>query len=458
MIDLHMTPKTKPGTGPIDGPDPESSGSLLGVDPGPFQWQTNTISRSAHRIFLLTVGLSLFTFMLWASLVRLDTVTRGEGRIVPSANNQMVQHFEGGIVTAIQVREGDRVERDEVLLVIEDQFSEAELDATRLDIQAKRVRLARLNAEAQGRDEFTTPYADSPQLRPIVDSETVLFQRRRQSLRERIGILEDQIRQRELELGELKSRLENTRLEGNLSSERVASLRRLTEMGAVSKNELLKNETALQQITTRIADLEFQIPRTEAGLSEVVRRRNEAILMFRSEAERERADVELDIAKLEERSNALVDREVRAEVRAPATGVINRLNVKTLGGVVRPGQIVAEIVPSDSAITVEARLSPEDRAEVWPGLPAIVKITAYDYSIYGGIRGKVIDISPDALTGDSGQPYFRVRLEADASELGQGNPVVPGMLAEVDILTSEHTILSYLMQPVNRMRERALRQ
>ena len=435
-----------------------SKDGLLSDDGGVFQWQTGRIANQAHKTFLIAVALALISFLIWASLVKLDSVTRGEGSIVPSQNNQIVQHLEGGIVRAIPIREGQRVETGDVLIVVEDQFAEAELDTTRLDLAALRVRLGRLNAESQGLDQFSVDLEQNPELASLIEAERVLFNRRQQSLRERIGILEDQMRQRELELGELKLRLENTRKEQNLASERVASLRRLTQMGAVSKNELLKNETALQQINTRIDDLEFQIPQTEAGLSEVVRRRNEAILVFRSESERERSDVELEIAKLVERSNALLDRKVRSEVRSPTTGIVNRLNVKTVGGVVRPGQIVAEIVPSNTAITVEARLSPKDRADVWPGLPAIVKITAYDYSIYGGIKGKVIDVSPDALKGDQGEPYFRVRLEADASELGAGNPVVPGMVAEVDILTSEHTILSYLLKPVSRMRDRALRQ
>jgi len=162
--------------------------------------------------------------------------------------------------------------------------------------------------------------------------------------------------------------------------------------------------------------------------------------------------------RLRETLSAMKDRNSRFDVRAPISGIVNRLSVATIGGVVKPGQELAEIVPANKAISVEARLSPKDRAEVWPGLPAVIKVSAYDYSIYGGLKGVVTEISPDALTDKQGKPYFRVRLEADASDFGPQKPVTPGMLAEVDILTGKHSVMSYLLKPMNRIREKALRQ
>ena len=270
-------------------------------------------------------------------------------------------------------------------------------------------------------------------------------------------ILNDQVRQRELELAERNTRLTNITHERTLVSEQVESLKPLVKMGAVSKNDLLKNQTTLQRLETKISDLKYQIPKTRSSLSEVKRRRNEIILRFRSEAEKERTDVLLAIAKLKESVTALKDRKQRSDVRAPISGTVNKLFVTTIGGVVKSGQDLAQIVPADKSIAVEVKLSPKDRAEIWPGLPGVVKVSAYDYSIYGGLRGKITDISSDALKDEQGRPYFRVRLEATTSDFGKDKPVVPGMMAEVDILTGKHSILEYLVTPLRKMRDKALR-
>ena len=153
-----------------------------------------------------------------------------------------------------------------------------------------------------------------------------------------------------------------------------------------------------------------------------------------------------------------MDRSQRSDVIAPFAGVVNRLNVNTVGGVVRGGEPLVQLVPSDMAISMEVKLAPNDRAEVWPGLPAVVKISAYDFSRYGGLKGTVVDISADALTDENGVPYFRVRLEAEAANFGPNRPVVPGMLADVDILSGRHTILDYILKPVRRVRDNAMRQ
>jgi HlyD family type I secretion membrane fusion protein len=152
------------------------------------------------------------------------------------------------------------------------------------------------------------------------------------------------------------------------------------------------------------------------------------------------------------------DRSRRSEVLAPISGIVNKLHVNTIGGVVKSGEPLVQLVPLEDSLIVEARLSPRDRAEVWPGLPAVVKISAYDYAIHGGLKGRVIDISPDALSDDKGEPYFRVRLAASAADFGPGKPVVPGMMAQVDILTGRHTVLEYLLRPLRVMRDNAFRQ
>jgi HlyD family type I secretion membrane fusion protein len=225
----------------------------------------------------------------------------------------------------------------------------------------------------------------------------------------------------------------------------------------MSSNDLLENERQLQQMEARISDLVHDIPRTEAALSELAGRRSEQVLKFRGDSDRDRVDTQVQIAKLEETVLAMKERSVRTEVVAPIAGVVNKLFVNTIGGVVKSGDPLIQLVPAGSSVAVEARLSPADRAQVWPGLPAVVKVSAYDFSVYGGLQGKVVDISPDALPDEKGQPYFRVRLEADGTAFGADKPVVPGMLADVNIISGKQTVLEALVRPVRRIQENALR-
>lgn len=434
----------RPGAGP--------SGSL------PYPRQVDRITSRTQAVFVYAVAGGLAALVAWMALTELDKVTRGAGRVIPQVQNQVIQHLEGGIVQEILVKEGDIVAKGAPLMRIENSFARAELRQARLEIEAKTVRLLRLDAETRGAGEVEFPVAMRESWPDIVAREEGLFRSRLINLREQLAILEDQLRQKELELSELKSRYANTNRERALLLERVERMRRLAKVGAVSANELIENERALQQIDSKISDLVHDIPRAEAAMSEGTRRQTEARLRFRAEAEKERADIELSISKLNEAVAALQDRSVRSEVTAPIAGVVNKLFFSTIGGVVKGGEPLAQLVPADGSIAVEARLSPADRAEVWPGLPAVVKISAYEYSVYGGLRGKVVDISPDALQDESGRPYFRVRLEAGASDLGPNRPIVPGMLADVDILVGRHTVLDYLLRPVRKLRDNALRE
>ena len=193
-------------------------------------------------------------------------------------------------------------------------------------------------------------------------------------------------------------------------------------------------------------------------MSEITRRMNEAKSRFRSDADKDRSDTELQIAKLEETISALKDRSNRSDVLAPINGIVNKLHVTTVGGVVKSGEPLVEIVPVDAAVAVEAKIAPSDRGDVWPGQSAVVKVSAYDYSIYGGLPGRVVDISADALTDERGTLYFRVRLEAEAKNFGPAKPITPGMLAEVDILIGRRTVLESLLRPVRQIRDNALRQ
>ncbi|WP_158266647.1 HlyD family type I secretion periplasmic adaptor subunit [Alsobacter soli] len=422
----------------------------------PYPRQCDRIANRAQASFIAASAAGVAALIVWASLTDLDKVTRGSGRVVPQVQNQTVQHFEGGIVTDIFVREGDRVEKGAPLLRIDNSFSRAELQQAEIEIAARELKLARLNAETAG-----APFAPSAGLtgaaESFVQQETALYDSRRRTLDEQLAIVVEQKRQKELELAELKSRWTSTVRERDLVLQRVKNLRRLAGMGAVSSNDLLDNERVLQQVESKMSDLTHEIPRAESALSEFVRRESEMKLRFQSDAGREATDVALQLAKLRESATALKDRSQRSDVLAPTDGVVNKLHVSTIGGVVKSGEPLAVLVPVDAAIVVEARISPNDRAEVWPGLPAIVKVSAYDYTDFGGLKGKVIEVSPDILQDERGQPYYRVRLEAASANFGPDKPVVPGMTADVDILSGRRSILSTLLRPLRYLRDNALR-
>ncbi len=423
----------------------------------PFPREIDQIERRAKTRFVLVTAAALLGFVGWAAATELDRVTHGEGRVVPQLQNQVVQHLEGGIVSEILVREGDRVERGQVLMRIDNSFARSEFQQARIEVKARRIRLARLAAESQGLRTLSIPAELAADVPSIVERERELFETRWQTLNVQMKILDDQLRQKELESAELKSRWALTRDERELVLKRLTNLRRLASLGAVSSNELLDNERQLQQIDTKLSDLVHDIPRTDAAMSEVAGRRKEVELKFRSDSDRERVDTEVQIAKLEESIMALQDRRVRSEVVAPIVGVVNKVFMNTVGGVVKSGDPLVQLVPADASIAVEARLSPMDRAQVWPGLPAVVKVSAYDFSVHGGLPGKVVDISPDALQDEKGQTYFRVRLEADGTSFGPDRPVVPGMLAEVNIMSGRQTVMQALLRPVRRVQENALR-
>ena len=418
----------------------------------------DSLVSEAHFRAVATTAFFVMAFIVWAQLTVLDKVVRGIGRVVPQAQNQMVQHFEGGIIAEILVQEGDVVKKGDVLLRIDNSFSRAELQSARLETRARKLRAARLSAEAAGAAELIFSAETPAELAGMAAREIDLFKSRQQTLDAQIRILDEQMRQKELELSELNSRWVLTQNERELVTRRLGNLRRLAVAGAVSQNELLDNERGLQQIETRISDLAHSIPRIEAALNELRERRGEISLRFRADAERERSDNELAIAKLEEQITAMTDRSLRADVTAPLDGIVNKVFFTTLGGVVKSGESLVQLVPTGSAIAVEARLAPSDRAQVWPGLPATVKVSAYDFAQYGGLNGKVIDISPDTLTDEKGNAYYRVKLEADAADFGRDKPVIPGMMAEVDILSGQQTIMQALIRPMRNLRDRALRE
>ena len=423
-----------------------------------FPRRIDRIATEAQGRFVVILGICTLLALVFSVVVQIDKVTRASGRIVTQQTKQEVQHLEGGIIAEILVKEGDTVVAGQPLMRVENSFFKSELAQAAIELGAKRARILRLDAETSGAKDIKFPPEVTAVSRQVVDNEISLFRRRQANLNEQLSIFVQQQRQKEIELSELRSRQPSVIRERQISEERLLSLKNLSAMGAASNNERLEAERVLQQAISRLSDLAHEIPRTEAAVAEFEQRKAEAISRFQAEAEKERAQTATDLEKLTRSIEALQDRSRRSDVNATVGGTINKLNVTTVGGVVKPGEALAEIVPADGLIEVEMKLSPADRADVWPGQRAIVKVSAYEFSVYGGLNARVSEISPDAHQDERGIPYFRVRLEADAAALGPDHPVLPGMLADVDVIGNRQSVLGTILKPLRRLKDNALRQ
>jgi membrane fusion protein, adhesin transport system len=438
---------------------PRPTAAAPSVDkPATFPRRIDRIATEAQGRFVVILGICTMLALVWSSLVQIDKVTRASGKIITQQTKQEIQHLEGGIVAEILVKEGDTVVAGQPLMRVENSFFQSELAQARIEQTAKRARIARLEAETTGARDITFPQDVAATNWDVVENEISLFKRRQANLNEQLSILTQQQKQKQIELSELRSREPSVLRERQISDERLLSLKNLSAAGAASNNERLEAERVVQQAISRLSDLAHEIPRTEAALGEIDQRRAEALSHFQADAEKERAQTATDLEKLTKSIEAMQDRSRRSDVNATVSGVINKLNVTTVGGVVKPGESLAEIVPADGSIDVEMKLLPADRADVWPGQRAIVKVSAYEFSVYGGLPAKVSEISPDAHQDERGVPYFRVRLEADAGALGPDHPILPGMVADVDVIGNRQSVLGMILKPLRRLKDNALRQ
>jgi len=410
---------------------------------------------------LLVIIVAFFgIFLAWASWAELDEVTRGDGKVIPSSQVQVVQNLEGGIVAAIPVREGAVVEPGQVLLRIDNVRAASDLRESRQRYLALLGALGRLRAEVDGTAISLAPevLTDAPE---VAANERALYYARGEALQSEIDILRSQATQRRQELAELRTRLDQLERSLALAAEELEIKRPLAARRVVSRIELLQLERQVNDLAGELETTRLAVPRIESALQEAERRIEDRRLSFRAEAQRELTAVQAEATALAEAIIATADQVRRTDVRSPVLGTIKRLLVTTVGGVVQPGQDLVEIVPLEDTLLVEAQVRPADIAFLHPGQPAKVKVTAYDFSIYGGLDGVVEDISADTITDDRGESFYRVRVRTADNALehaGEILPIIPGMTTQVDILTGEKTVMDYLLKPILKAKERALRE
>lgn len=412
----------------------------------------------AH-ILLIAVVVFFVSFAAWARWAEIDEVTRGEARVIPSRQVQVVQNLEGGIVAAIQVHEGEVVEAGQVLMRIDNTRAASDYREKRARYLALEAATARLVAEIGG-GTLAMPTEVTAEAPAIARAELALHESRQARLETELDILERQAEQRQQELEELQSKL--ARLAGSYELA-AQELQLMQSIGGaqrvVPKGDLLRLRRQVNDLKGDLDQTRLSVPRAQSALQEAKGRIENATLTFRAEAQKDLSAITGELAGLKEVIFAGEDRVRRTEVRSPVRGTIKTIRVTTIGGVVQPGADLVEIVPLEDTLLVEAMIRPSDIAFLRPGLPAKVKITAYDFSIYGGLEGRVEDISADTITNEREERFFRVRVRTDRNHLGTPEKplaIIPGMTAQVDILTGRKTVADYIMKPILKARDRAL--
>jgi membrane fusion protein, adhesin transport system len=432
----------------------------------PPAWRRDELSlddpglrRDVHWL-LFAIAACFAAAVLWAAFAVIDEVTRGEGKVITSSQTQYIQNLEGGIIGQILVREGQVVEKGDVLFRIDSTRFASEFREGRSSDRALRAKVARLSAEAQ-RTRLQMPEDLRKEAPAAAQNELAVYEARQQDLANRNGIFREQLAQRNQELVEMGSRA--ARLDEGLQylQKEIALTAPLVKQGIMSEVELLRLQREASRLRTDLDAARLALPRIQAAIEEAKRKMADTELAFRSAAAAELADAKAQLSKLGETLPALEDRVSRTEVRAPAKGIVKVIPNKTPGGVVQPGSPLAELVPLEDSLLVEAKIKPSDIAFVSVGQAAVVKLAAYDYSIYGGLEGKVEYVSGDSIQPQQGEPYFvaHVRTHANAVAFqGKLLPVIPGMTATADVLTGRKSVLEYLLKPINKVRERALRE
>lgn len=401
----------------------------------------------------------VLVFGLWASIAEIDQVVSGGGRVIPSGQIRVVQNLEGGIVREILVRDGDVVEEGQVLLRLDPTQAQASFRGDRAEYLGLIASRARLQAQAQGgQPDFPPEVArEAPHL---ITSEQALLRGRRAELDSSVDILERQVQQRREELRELESRARSLADTVSLVEQELAITEPNVAAGITSRVELLRLQREATEARGELRETGIAVTRARSAISEAQRRVVERRETFAAEALTELSAIEIQLSSRQEGLVALEDRVTRREVRAPVAGVVNALAVNTIGEVVQPGQKLAEVVPAAETLLIEARIRPEDIAFLYGGQSASVKITAYDFAIYGDLEGEVESIGADAVTPETGDSYYRVRVRTSDSffdDNARALPILPGMTAVVDIRTGSTTVLKALLNPVLRVQERALR-
>ena len=413
----------------------------------------------AHWL-LWSIALFVSIALIWANYATLDEVTRATGRVIPSSQIQTIQNLEGGILREINVNVGDQVKKGAPLLRIDDTRFNSSFKENQASIDALNYRALRLEAEISEQG-LKSPQNLTIDQAILFQEELRFFESRKTELASAIAILREQRQQHIQAREELNRELQKLAENAALAEQELEITEPLVAKGAVSQVELLRLRMAVNEASGRLATAQLKAPSAESMIQEAEEKILERQQQFKSSAQEELTLVRAELSRLTYSKVALQDRVDRTEVRSPVDGVVNRILVTTEGAVIQPGMDLIEIVPTNDTLLVNAKVRPVDIAFIRPGQKAMVKLTAYDFAIYGGLEARLERIGADTIVDETGEHFFEIRVRTEKNYLGTELaplPIMTGMVASVDIITGEKTVLDYLLKPVKRATANAMRE
>jgi len=412
------------------------------------------------KIFLWIVILTVAVAIFWMDRTMLDEVVKGYGKIVPSGKVKSIQNLEGGIIKEIMVKEGDSVKKGQPVLKIEDVFYSSSHEKNRLKYDELFAKSIRLRAEAFSKP-FVEPKKMENGLTELIEKERNLYESNQQQLHKNLEVVRSQIKQHRGKLAELKESQKELKEAMQLVQKQIDINAPLIERKIVSEVDFLKLQQEKNNVQQELTKTRYAIKTMKSVIEETQNTLDGTSLAFQNEAKEEFNSIDAEMKRIKETQLALNDQVQRTLIHSPVTGVVKIMHVNTIGGVVQPGKEIMDILPTGDTLLVEVRIHPKDIAFIYPDQRAVVKLTAYDFQIYGGLNGKVIRISPDSITEQDGTTYYNVWIETDRNFLGtKESPLklIPGMVVDSDIITGKKSILSYIIGPVLKTTENALKE
>jgi adhesin transport system membrane fusion protein len=416
--------------------------------------KVSALSQKPHSfasITLILIGALITIFLIWASFAEIDVVTRGNGHVIASQKNQIIAHLEGGIIKKVLVDEGDLVEAGQVLMVIDPTVAIARYEAHRENYLRYLAAVERLQAQID-EEEYHVPEEVQKEAPLIADEEMLRYLERQDQVDTQKDIAKKAIIQKQQEIAEQQEKMNQAQDQLTLSEEEVKMVAPLVVEQLISKREILRLKRDTANLKGEVAAAKEALAKNQAALEQAQFELDNVENRFQNEDYEQLRDIKIKLE--EERANLLEaqDRMTRTDMRSPVKGIVRDIKIRTVGGVVRGGEEIMQIVPFEDTLLVEANILPSDVAFLHPGQKASVKITAYDYAIYGSLDGKLLEISADTVHDpEQRKDFYRVFLRTDKNYLEHEEkklPIIPGMTVEVDILTGSRTVMEYMLKPI----------
>lgn len=400
-----------------------------------------------YRVVIYPMMTFVVLFFIWATFAEIDEVVKGEGRVVPSGQTKILQHFEGGIITDIHISEGVSVKKGDVLYTLKNDYFMADLKSQELEMMALQARAMRLEALIDGKKlVFAKEFIQA--IGGIVESERQTFEEENANHKRQLGIAQDQLKQKVLRLDELSMKLQNLEIEMQLANENMQIQDALLKKNVVSRKNYLVELSKKQTLVTEIQNVRSLIPIVNEEIKEAEKKVKSVNSEMLSKNLKQLSEVKLNIRQIQEKYKASLDRELRKEIVSPVNGVVNKLYFNTVDGIIKPGDNIAEITPVEDKLVIEAKIKTSDRAQIWSNQKVSIEITAYDFSKYGLLEGRVVSISPDSTEDKLGNRYYILKIKADTLGFDENSQILPGMVAKINILTGKKSVLRYLIKPL----------